>query len=172
MKSNIASGFILAVTALASGSAWADKEDWDITKLDVGKLPAAAKSDGVTYAKDIRPLFEASCFNCHGEKKQKGELRLDSLEAVLKGGESGKSVVPTDSSKSSLVFAIARNDDKIVMPPKPRAGGPGKPAGPDSSVPGKEPANGPQRRGGGPPAKPLTAEQVGLVRAWIDQGAK
>src|SRR3989442_10061653 len=80
----------------------------DITKLDLSKLPPAAAKKGVTYAKDIRPLFEASCFRCHGDEKQKGELRLDSLEAVLKGGEDGKVVVAGDSKKSILLVAVAQ----------------------------------------------------------------
>ena len=181
----------------------ADEADWDVGKMDFSKVPAAAKTEGVTYAKDIRPLFEASCFNCHGEKRQKGELRLDSLAAVLKGGETGIDVVPSDSAKSKLLFAIAGVHAKIVMPPKPRGGRNGMNAGPaapepqpavkdpeapkpeaprgnmpgrpDAGAPplpaGKEPAA-PQGRGGGPAAKPLTPDQVALVRAWIEQGAK
>src|SRR6266496_1625751 len=167
----------------------------DLSKIDVSKLPPPAEKKGLTYAKDIRPLFEASCFRCHGEEKQKGELRLDSLEAVLKGGEDGKVVLPGDSKKSVLVVAVAQIDQEFAMPPKPKPGGPGGqfrggPAGPGG--PGTRPPGGPgggnppaPRAGGhpggpgaggpggfGPPPKPLTAEQVGLIRAWIDQGAK
>src|ERR1041384_1885784 len=91
----------------------------DISKLDLSKLPPAAAKKGLTYAKDIRPMLEASsCFRCHGEEKQKGELRLDSLEALLKGGEDGKVVLPGDSKKSLLVVAVAQIDDEIAMPPK------------------------------------------------------
>src|SRR5205085_1740341 len=116
-------------------------------------LPVSAGTKGVTYAKDIRPLFEASCFRCHGEEKQKGELRLDSLAAVLKGGEDGKVVVPGNSKKSLLVFAVAQVDNEIAMPPKRKPGGPGGPGGPrgpgGQGSPGNRPPGGPG--GGNPP---------------------
>ena len=187
----------LLVLGLATGgwSVTAADKKLDFGKLDLSKLPPAAAKKGLTYAKDIRPLFEASCFRCHGEEKQKGELRLDSLDAVLKGGEDGKVVIPGDSKKSVLVVAVAQIDEEFAMPPKPKPGGPGGqfrggPGGPRG--PGNRPPGGPgggnppgPRVGGppggpgaggpggfGPPPKPLTAEQVGLIRAWIDQGAK
>jgi hypothetical protein len=161
----------------------------DLSKLDLSKLPPPAAKKGVTYAKDIRPLFEASCFRCHGEERQKGELRLDSLEAVLKGGEDGKVVIAGDSKKSLLVAAAAQINDDIAMPPKRKPGGPGGPGGgprgPGNRPPGgaggggNPPPGGPGGGrgpggpgGSGPPPKPLTAEQVGLIRAWVDQGAK
>ena len=53
------------------------------------ELPPASKKAGVTFDKDIKPIFEKACFECHGDKKQKGKLRLDSLAAALKGGENG-----------------------------------------------------------------------------------
>jgi hypothetical protein len=160
---------------------------WDITKIDVSKLPPAADKQDLTFDKDIAPLFKASCVRCHGNQRPKKNLRLDSLDAVLKGGQDGKVVVAGDSKQSLLVAAAACIDDSIAMPPKhrprggpggPGSGGPppGPPGGPDAGPgggPGGEPGGGPGGRGpGGPPPKPLTAEQVGLVRAWIDQGAK
>ena len=46
------------------------------------------------FEQNVRPLLAEKCYSCHGEKKQKGGLRLDSIEAILKGGESGPAVVP------------------------------------------------------------------------------
>ena len=173
---------VLSLLGLAAvgWTAMAD-EKWDVSKIDVTKLPAPAAQKGITYAKDIRPLLEASCFRCHGEEKQKGDLRLDSREAVLKGGEDGKVVDPGNSKKSLMVIAAAQLNDDVAMPPKmtPGRGGPGGPGGPGGGPnrppgggPGGPPGAGGQRGGFGPPPKPLTAEQVGLLRAWIDQGAK
>jgi hypothetical protein len=152
---------------------------------DLSKLPPPAKQEGVTYAKDIRPIFEASCLRCHGGERPKAGLRLDSVEAVLKGSKEGKVVVPGQSEKSGLVIAVARLDPETAMPPRPRPGGfrgegkgPGE-GGPGAPGEGRPPAandpgtNQAMRRGPmGPPPKPLTPEQVSLIRAWVDQGAK
>ena len=154
-------------------------EEWDVSKLDAAKLPAAAKQENLTFEKDILPLLKESCIGCHGDRKQKGDLRLDSLEATLKGGEHGKAVVPGDAAKSSILFASAQVNDKIAMPPKrggrggPGAGGPGGASGPGENqpAPGADGQRGPQGRGG-QRTKPLTSDQVALLRAWIEQGAK
>lgn len=112
--------------------------------IDAAKLPPPADKT-VTYASDIKPLFEHSCVKCHGEQKPKGKLRLDSLEGILKGGEDGKVVAPGKSTDSVLMANIAHlgDPDDFMPPPKNKAG-----------------------------IGPLTKEEIGLVRAWIDQGAK
>lgn len=158
--------------------------------IDLSKLPAPSKQKDVTYAKDIKPLLDASCIRCHGAERPKAGLRLDSLDGVLKGSKEGPVVAKGDSAKSFLVEAISQLDPETAMPPKRGGGrGPGGPGGPGGfGGPGGQrgtnaPGGGPGQRPGGPggtggpgsnqpPPKPLTAEQVGLVRAWIDQGAK
>src|SRR6266581_2212982 len=75
--------------------------------VDVSKIPPPSDKQGVTYATDIKPIFEKSCIKCHGSEKQKGKLRLDSLEAALKGGEDGKVILPGKSSDSMLVHNVA-----------------------------------------------------------------
>jgi mono/diheme cytochrome c family protein len=119
-----------AIAVAFSASAAAKKE-----------LPPAAKKTGLTFDKDIKPIFEKSCVECHGEKKAKGKLKLDTLANALKASENGKSIVPGKSADSSLVKAIARLNEDDAMPPEGKG-------------------------------KPLTAEQIGIIRAWIDQGAK
>lgn len=191
---------------LAVGFTAAAQEKWDLSKQDAGKLPAASDKKDLTFEKDIKPLFQASCVRCHGQQRQRGGLRLDSLDALMKGGDDGKMVVAGDSKKSLLVFAVSQVDNQIAMPPKGGPGGrrgqgrgPGGPppdggaggsgggnppppsggpdaGGPGAGVPGGGPGAGPRRGGpggpGGQQSRPLTKEQVGLVRAWIDQGAK
>jgi hypothetical protein len=165
--------FIVFGIAILSSSAPAN-DKWDLKKFDLSKLPPAVDKQGVTYANDIQPLLEASCWRCHGEERSKGDLRLDSLAAALKGGKDGKVVLPRDSKTSLLVVAVAQIDNDTAMPPKHGPGGPGGPGG--GRPPGGPPPDGHGGPGGpggfGPPPKALTAEQVGLIRAWIDQGAK
>jgi hypothetical protein len=107
---------------------------------DSSKLPPASDKKDVTYSRDIKPIFEKTCLECHGQQKAKGKIRLDSVENILKGGEEGKIITVGDSAKSVIAYAVARNQAK-AMPPKDKG-------------------------------HPLNAEQVGLIRAWIDQGAK
>ena len=109
--------------------------------VDKTKLPPAAKKTGVTFDKDIKPLFEASCVKCHGSEKQKAKLRLDTLPAVMRGGESGKAIEVGKSADSRIIHASSGLDADTAMPPEGKA-------------------------------KPLSPEEIGLIRAWIDQGAK
>ncbi len=154
--------------------------------IDLSKMPPAAKQQGVTYDKDIKPIFEASCFGCHGAERPRNNLRLDSLDAVLKGSRDGKVITPGDGLNSKLVIAVARLNPRMIMPPpprQPRRGGPGGTNNPPATVSadgkaapmagaGAEPPPGGRRGPMGPPPKPLTTEQVSLIRAWVDQGAK
>ncbi len=67
------------------------------------------------FERDVRPLLVEKCFSCHSAKKQKGGLRLDSLESILHGGDSGPAVVPGKPAESLLVEAI--NYQGPEMPP-------------------------------------------------------
>ncbi|MBI2480457.1 MAG: DUF1549 domain-containing protein, partial [Planctomycetia bacterium] len=67
------------------------------------------------FEQQIRPILATKCVKCHGEKKQEGKLRLDSHEAMLKGGESGPSIVPGETSESLLIEAIKY--ESFEMPP-------------------------------------------------------
>ena len=67
----------------------------------------------------VAPTFEARCVTCHGPARQSGKLRLDSPEAIAKGGESGTVVVAGDAAGSLLVRRIfLPTSDKKAMPPK------------------------------------------------------
>jgi mono/diheme cytochrome c family protein len=105
-------------------------------------LPPASTKTGVTYATDIKPIFDASCIRCHGDKKPGNGIVLTSLETTLKGGKDGKILTPGDSTKGDLIMSVAHIGDPQSFMPRGRK------------------------------ATPLTPEQVGLIRAWIDQGAK
>ncbi len=75
--------------------------------------PAALKF----FENKIRPLLADQCFKCHGEKKQKAELRLDNLHYILEGGDGGPAVVPGDAAQSLLLKAVNYEDDDLQMPP-------------------------------------------------------
>lgn len=113
---------------------------------DNANLPAPSTRTGLTYAADIKPIFDASCVKCHSGDRPKARLRLDSLAGALKGSKEGKVIIPGDSANSQMIKAVAHatDDQDDWMPPlKNKAG-----------------------------IQPLTADQIGLIRAWIDQGAK
>jgi hypothetical protein len=63
----------------------------------------------------IRPLLANHCYKCHGAEKQKGDLRVDSIQALRLGGESGAAVVPGDAGKSLLIEAVRH--ESFEMPP-------------------------------------------------------
>src|SRR5436309_15944660 len=100
---NKTSATVIASLLAAASSVFAG-EKTDFSKLDLSKLPPAAVIQGITYAKDIRPLFETSCFRCHGQDRQKGGLQLNSLDSVLRGGEDGNVLVPGESTNGLLVI--------------------------------------------------------------------
>jgi hypothetical protein len=106
--------------------------------VDISKLPPAA-TRAVDFRKDVEPILKRACQPCHGAEKQKSGLRLDSREAMLKGGENYSAAIkPGDSADSPLIHLVAGLVPDLMMPAK---------------------------------GDPLSAEEIGLMRAWIDQGA-
>lgn len=69
------------------------------------------------FETQIRPILVERCYSCHGPTKQWGSLRLDSREAVLRGGDNGPAVVPGKPGESRLLRAIQRTDPELKMPP-------------------------------------------------------
>jgi hypothetical protein len=114
-------------------------------KVDMSKVPPASTKKGLTFEKDVKPLLEKSCVKCHSGDKPKSKYRMDTLASVIKGGESGDpAVVPGHSDKSPMVLFTSDAVEEMEMPPTEKRD--------------RFPA--------------LTKEQIGIVRAWIDQGAK
>jgi cytochrome c553 len=73
----------------------------------------AASSD--YFETKVRPVLATSCYSCHASTAM-GGLRLDSRDAMLKGGSHGAAILPGDPDKSLLVSAIRQSDDKLKMP--------------------------------------------------------
>src|SRR3954453_8682180 len=83
---------------------------------------ARAQDKPVSYHKDIKPLFTATCNGCHRPEKSKGELDMTTHAALMKGGKHGVSVVPGEPTKSKLVEMISGPE-----PEMPDEGDPLKP---------------------------------------------
>jgi mono/diheme cytochrome c family protein len=82
-------------------------------------LAAGATAAPVDFVRDVRPIFEQHCYECHGDKKQKGGLRLDVKSAALKGGDShGPDIIPGKAKQSHLLQVVTSGDEDEVMPPK------------------------------------------------------
>ncbi|MGC3958949.1 MAG: hypothetical protein QM813_13710 [Verrucomicrobiota bacterium] len=142
---SLAVALTLAVVSVANNTS-AEEHKHHEAKVDLSKLPPASTKANVTYEADIKHIFETSCVKCHGAEKPKAGLKLNSLEGALKGTKEGKVIEPGQSTKSSLVISVAciSDDEDAWMPPKNNKA----------------------------KIAPLTKEQVGLIRAWVDQGAK
>jgi mono/diheme cytochrome c family protein len=69
------------------------------------------------FESQVHPVLAGVCFRCHGDQQSGGELRVDSREALLTGGDSGPAIVPGKADLSLLVRAIRRADDVSAMPP-------------------------------------------------------
>jgi hypothetical protein len=99
----------------------------------------------VDFAQQIKPLLERSCTTCHSGEKPRGLFRIDSRDAILKGGASGDAaIVPGHSENSSLIDHVSDKVPDSEMPPR--------------AVRERFPA--------------LTTDEVALLSAWINQGAE
>ncbi len=77
-------------------------------------------ADGIAYFEThIRPLLAQHCYQCHSARatEHESELRLDSREAWLQGGDYGPSIVPGDVDASLLIQAVRYADPDLEMPP-------------------------------------------------------
>ncbi len=96
----------------------------------------------IEFDRDVKPIFESVCFRCHGPEKPKARFRLDNREAALKGGENNQDDIVPGDSAKSKLIHYVARLVEDMEMPPPGKG------------------------------EPLTPEQIGLLRAWIDQGAK
>ena len=82
-------------------------------------LPALALAEKVDFTTQVQPIFSENCYACHGPDEEAVEsgLRLDVHELALKGGESGKAIVPGDAAASLILKRITHTDPDEIMPP-------------------------------------------------------
>lgn len=87
-------------------------------------IPSVTKKVNVAviapdFHREVRPILESTCIQCHGIEKQKGGLRLDTLANAKKGGDSGSALIPGNLEDSLLldrIFLPAGDDE--IMPPE------------------------------------------------------
>ena len=96
----------------------------------------------ISYATQVSEFIDAKCVACHNQALAENKLVMEDVAAMLKGGKRGPSMIPGNAEKS-LLFQMAAHRVEPVMPP----------------VAKKD-------------LKPLTSDELGLLKLWIDQGAK
>jgi uncharacterized membrane protein len=105
-----------------------------------GAQATATNANADMFATNVRPILEANCYECHGERKQKGHLRLDRIETAIAQNDDGDWLIkPGDPAASELLR-------RVMLPVKD-----------DDHMPSKD--------------ESLTAEQIELLRRWIELGA-
>ncbi len=78
---------------------------------------APATADQLRFFEtSVRPVLVEHCWKCHGSKKQWAGLRLDSRDALMRGGDSGAAIVPGEPNKSLLIRAVRHEDENLKMP--------------------------------------------------------
>src|SRR5262245_34670471 len=85
--------------------------------LAVMALPDARAAEKIDFVRDIQAIFKESCLECHGPKKQRGKLSLESLTAI-RGAESGHSILPANAKGSTLIELLLTADEEERMPRK------------------------------------------------------
>lgn len=95
----------------------------------------------IDFVKDVQPILEFNCVACHREGYDKGNLRLDTRELAMKGGDNGTALEPFNSAKSPLYTTTTLPPDHDELMPPANKGG------------------------------PLPQEQIQILKEWIDQGA-
>jgi WD40 repeat protein len=95
------------------------------------------------YYRDVYPFLKANCISCHNKTTTKADLNMETPELMIKGGESGPSIIPGKGAESLIVTASLHTKDMEMPPPNNKSG-----------------------------AVNLIPEQIATLKAWIDQGAK
>ena len=97
----------------------------------------------LSYARDVRPILSANCFQCHGpdDKTREADLRLDDPDSAYSSDDRSPAIVPGQPQASELVARIVSDDEFLKMPP------------PDSK-------------------KTITSEQINILKRWISEGAE
>jgi Planctomycete cytochrome C len=99
-------------------------------------------AQAVDYLRDVKPILAERCYSCHGAIRQKAGLRLDTAMLIRRGGESGPAIEPGRSNESLLIERVAVSAESSDRMPPTSEG------------------------------VPLGDHEIGVLRAWIDEGGK
>jgi len=93
--------------------------------LLLGPLPYGRGSEPTPeqakfFTEKVRPVLKENCYSCHSHaaKKSRGGLMLDARESLLKGGDTGPTIVPGKPDDSLLLKSVRHHDDAPAMPPR------------------------------------------------------
>ncbi|MCB1089488.1 MAG: hypothetical protein KDM63_20790, partial [Verrucomicrobiae bacterium] len=116
-------GYFVGIALAVTGSAFASPESPD-------------------FYQDVYPFLKANCIACHNKTTTKAGLNMETPALMIKGGDTGPSIVPGKSGDSLLVEASVHSPDFEMPPPNNKSG-----------------------------AVNLTPEEIAVLKRWIDQGA-
>ncbi|HEX4792417.1 MAG TPA: PSD1 and planctomycete cytochrome C domain-containing protein [Humisphaera sp.] len=88
-----------------------------LTRTHADDAPVANPGT-IDFVRDIQPILKNNCYKCHGADKQKGQIRFDSRESVLAGGQTGKAIEPGKGQESRLIHRVMGLDGDDRMPLK------------------------------------------------------
>ncbi|MEO6810866.1 MAG: c-type cytochrome domain-containing protein, partial [Isosphaeraceae bacterium] len=100
------------------------------------------RTEPISYAGEVAEVFDGKCIGCHNSAMMESKLSLEDVPSMLKGGKHGPAIV-AGKADESLLFKMAAHRVEPVMPPKDKKDNP-----------------------------PLSPEELGLLKLWIDAGAK
>ena len=107
------------------------------------KVSKLKRANPVDFSKELLPVLRKNCLACHNESDAESDLILESPATILTGGVEGPGIVAGDADES-IVFQVAARLRDPFMPPEDNEVG----------------------------ARNLTADELGLLKLWIDQGGE
>ena len=129
-KSLLSVGLLVLITltghfggSLTHGSDYLTKPFYKILSIDTAEStaikPVANVQEAIAYNDIIQPILKTRCYSCHNENKQKGKLRMDDIDRLMKGGKDGIIIdVKNVDSSRMLQRLLLPTDNEHHMPPK------------------------------------------------------
>src|SRR5262245_58396573 len=133
---------VLGIIVVLPGGAFAQKGTKSSQTPALIDVKVPIRKEPVSYSRELVDMLEEKCVGCHGSVLAESKLSLEGVPTMLKGGKHGPAIVPGKADES-LLFRMAAHRVEPFMPPEDKPGNP-----------------------------PLSPEELGLLKLWIDAGAK